>query len=119
MKKIISLLILAVFLTTGCDKNSPSTENQLQNNQVYFFFYNGCQYCHQALDYINTRYPDLKLSMTNISNPEGYNLFIKCARKFKLGQNIGTPLFCMGENYLMGWSPQSEALFDEYVKPYL
>ena len=54
-----------------------------------------------------------------LQTKEGFELFVKCARKFNLGNQIGTPLFCMGENHLMGWSPESEKEFDEYVKPFI
>ena len=57
--------------------------------------------------------------MVNVANAGGYELLVKCARKFKLGNQIETPLLCMGDNYLMGWAPEYETKFDSYVKPYL
>ncbi len=44
---------------------------------------------------------------------------VKCARKFNLGDRIGTPLFCMGRKHLMGWAPQNERKFDMYVRPFV
>ncbi len=118
LKKVISLFFL-IFIFSGCDNDAKSEKIALEDNKIYFFYYNGCPYCHHALEYIDKKYPNLSISMVNIYNDGGYELFSACASKFKLGRNIGTPLFCMGENYLMGWSKASETEFDSYVQPFL
>ena len=120
MKKLLSLCFAAILALSACDNAAQQTTTaEIAPDKVYFFFSNTCPHCHEALDYLNQKYPDLEVSMTNVGNPEGFDLFVKCARKFNLGNQIGTPLFCMGENYLMGWSPESEQQFDEYVKPFV
>lgn len=124
MKKLVNFLAVLMLLVTGCDNNSSAAKNnaietQISPNKIYFFFSDTCRHCHDALAYINKTYPDLSLSMTNVNNPGGYELFLKCAQKFKLGRMLGTPLFCMGDNYLMGWSPEYESKFDEYVRPFV
>lgn len=118
MRKIFYLFALALLFAGGCDarkENAPV----LANDKIYFFYYNECPYCHDAMDYMNAEYPRLKVTMVNIHNPGGYELLLKCAEKFKLGRNVGTPLFCMGDRYLMGWSEESPRQFDGYVRPYL
>lgn len=118
MKKLFSICAAALLFLGACDNASKQTE-EIAPDKIYFFFSNTCPHCHDALNYLNQKYPNLEISMTNVGNPEGFELFIKCARKFNLGNQIGTPLFCMGENHLMGWSPESEKEFDEYVKPFI
>lgn len=111
-----------ILLLLCCCDNATSNKQQtatLQNNKIYFFYYNECPYCHHAMDYVNRKYPELNVTMVNIYHNGGYDLFTKCAAKFNLGRNIGTPLFCMGDNYLMGWSPASEKTFDTYVEEFL
>lgn len=118
MRKIFYLFALVLLFAGGCDarkENAPA----LADDKIYFFYYNECPYCHDAMDYMNAEYPRLKVTMVNIHNPGGYELLLKCAEKFKLGCNVGTPLFCMGDRYLMGWSEESPRQFDEYVRPYL
>lgn len=120
MRKWLLGLMLVVCLTGGCEKSAEiKTAQELANNKIYFFYYNECPYCHEAMDYMNAKYPNLPVTMVNIYNNGGYELFEKCAQKFKLGRQVGTPLFCMGDNYLMGWSPVNQARFDEYAKPFL
>lgn len=119
MKKIFYLLICSVFFVAACDGKTSKPQKEPAPDKVYFFYSNSCPHCHDALEYINAKYPDLKLSMVNVGNSEGYDLLIKCARDFRLGSRIGTPFFCMGSQYLMGLSPEIADRFDEKVKPFL
>ena len=122
MKKILYSLFMLIVVLCGCD--SQSTQNQTQqsslaDDKIYFFYYNECPYCHDAMDYTNQKYPNLKMTMVNIHNVGGYRLLVECAKKYKLGNNVGTPLFAMGDKYIMGWSEETSKQFDEYIKPYL
>lgn len=119
MKKLLLTLCAVCFFFTACEKQSQSTkEIEIDNGKIYFFFSETCPHCHDALRYIKQAHPDLHFTMVDVADPQGYKLFVKCARKFKLGHNIGTPLFCMGNNYLMGWAPEYETRFDQYTKPF-
>lgn len=126
MKKLFLALAAVALMVSACDNKSENAQTSTQvvdkrinPSKVYFFYYDACPFCHDALDYVNNKYPKLELTMVNISNKPGYDLFVKCANKFNLGRNIGTPLFCMGNKHLMGWSPHSEKDFDNYIKPFL
>lgn len=119
MKKLLLSLICVMGLLGACQEQTSSSSQEIDNNKIYFFYSNYCPHCHDALGYLNANYPNLKLSMVNVNTPSGNELLFKCAKKFKLGNRIGTPLFCMGNNYIMGWSDQNAAQFEEYVKPYL
>lgn len=118
MKKI-GLICLAILMgLTGCDERAaPSRE--LASNKAYFFYAQTCPHCHEADAYIRQKYPDLEMIRLDVATPEGRDLFLKCADKFRLGQMIGTPLFCMGDQYLMGWIPAYEQRFDSYIEPFL
>lgn len=120
MKKAFCCLVFLFLCIGGCGENAGGGKAtaELRPDRIYFFYSNTCPHCHEALNYIERRYPSLAMEMVNVGNPAGYGLLLKCAQKFKLGRNIGTPLFCMGDNYLMGWTPAYEARFDVYVQPY-
>ena len=131
MKKLVCLLTAMVFGLCACgDKDTQKTaeefpsmertiDTNISNDVIYFFFAESCPHCHDALAYINRKYSALNMILVDVAKPKGYDLFVKCAQKFNLGNRIGTPLFCMGGNYLMGWAPEYEAKFDEYAKPYV
>lgn len=120
MKKILLSLIFVTSLLGACQEHSTTTAPQeLSPNTIYFFYSNSCPHCHDAIAYLNKHHPNLKLSMENISTQQSYELLFKCAEKFDLGNRIGTPFFCMGDKYIMGWSDRNAAQFEEYVKPYL
>ena len=113
MKKLICAFF-DIFFSTACSQPSP----ELLPGKIYFFYSDGCPHCHEALEFIDREYPDLQLTMVNVSNPGGYQQLVLCARKFKLGSQIGTPLFCTDDNYLMGWSDSSVSRFRELVRTY-
>ncbi len=114
MRKIFYCLATALILWCG----NASAEETLSHDKIYFFSYDGCPYCHQAEDFINKNYPRLKIEKMDIHKPGGMYLLRKCAEKFKLGRNVGTPLFCMGDDYIMGWSEEMQERFIELSKPF-
>lgn len=118
MKKIYMFMVLGglfVPLLSACNKEET---NKLDPNKVYFFYQSTCPHCHHALEYINHSAPEVRLEMISVDGANN-DLFIQCVEKFNLPMDsIGTPLICMGDNYLMGWSPEYEVKFDEYVAPY-
>lgn len=115
MKKLLSaVLVAAAFCLGGCAEKSA-----IQSDKIYFFYSETCPHCHDAETYISQKHPGLKMEKVDVQTPRGYTLFVKCAEKFNLGQRIGTPLFCMGDNYLMGWAPEYENRFNTYARPFL
>lgn len=104
MNKILYGLSLILLLVSGCDNKKTIAQPEIDESKIYFFYHDRCPYCHDALDYLNANYPDLQLTMVNVYNEGGFDLFKRCANKFELGPNIGTPLLCMGDHYIMGWS---------------
>ena len=122
MKKLLSLFLVFVSLVLGgCDKSQQSQpqEDIFSDKKVYFFYSNVCPHCHDALAYINKKYQNLQLTMVNVQNPDGYNLLLRAAKEYNLGNQIRTPLLIMGKNHLMGWSKEYEPLFDAWVKPFV
>lgn len=121
MKKILLVLTAVFSLLTACKDHgqAAAATEEISPNKIYLFYSNSCPHCHDAMEYLDRNYPDLKISLINVANRQGYEMLIKCAQKFNLGRQIGTPLFCMGNDYLMGWSPETANRFDALVKPFL
>ena len=119
MKKLSYILALAaLFITSACD-NTPKELTEIVPNRAYLFYSDGCPHCHEAQEFLNRKYPDLNILKINVDNPAGAKLMTQCAKKFKIGKQIGIPLFCLGDNYIMGWSPLYEQKFQNYIKPFL
>ena len=114
MRKTLLLLTSCIFALLSC-----SQEAKIKEDEIYFFFYDGCPYCHQAMGYINQKYPNLDMIKVDVYQAAGYRLFEACAEKFDLGEKAGTPLFCMGNHYVLGWSKNNEKKFDRFVQPFL
>ena len=65
------------------------------------------------------KYPDLDITQIDVASKEGSEMLLKCAKKFDLGNNIGVPLFCLGDKHIMGWSSSYRIKFDAYIRPFL
>ncbi|MBE6451853.1 MAG: hypothetical protein IJF12_02755 [Alphaproteobacteria bacterium] len=115
MKKIFGAFIVSLLMLTGCNEENSG----LDNNKAYLFYSQTCPHCHQAREYISKKYADADIIQMDVATPKGRELLFACAEKFKLGNNLGVPLFCLGNKNLMGWSAESEKKFDAYIKPFL
>ena len=115
MKKFIKTILLSIFVLAGCSQETASIEN----NKAYLFYSQTCPHCHEARKYIGDKYPDANLIQVDVGTEKGKKMLFECAKRFNLGSNIGVPLFCMGENHLMGWSDNYKIKFDAYIRPYL
>lgn len=98
-------------ILSGCDYSSQ---------EIQFFTHEGCPYCAKALKYIQINYPKLPVKVMEISTPGNMRKFVECANKFHLDkQNLGTPLICINNHYIMGWSSENQKKFNDYIQPYL
>lgn len=116
MRKFFKFCFLAgcAALIGGCD-----TRQTLSDDKIYFFYQTTCPHCHAALQYINEVAPDVQIELYEISG-QGRDLFMQCVEKFDLPRNeIGTPLICMGDNYIIGWSDEEALKFNDYVVDFI
>ena len=120
----IFAVVLSTFLLFACDEDiaqntSADLMKDISNNHIYFFYQNSCPHCHHAASYITKKYPDLKMINLDVSQQNSFNLFLRCASKFRLNPNaLGTPLICMGDHYIMGWADTDRVKFDSYVQKF-
>ncbi len=122
MKKIL-LFIVALFVFIAWEfgyKESAVSAELIAPNEIYVFTQKTCSHCQSAEKYLKDRYPDLKVHMKDIAEPKNRMMFFACAAKFKLNKyTVGTPLFCMGDHYVLGWSFEEQQQFDTYVQDFL
>lgn len=114
MKKILALFCVLPTLLMACTDSA-----KLDSEKIYMFYSDTCSHCHNATAYIDAKYPDLEMERVDVATENGRKLLFECAAKFKLGNRVGTPLFCMGDKYIMGWSTENARLFNRYVRTYL
>lgn len=119
MKKLLYFLLACFLFTSACDTQSNQAVEEISPDKVYFFYSETCPHCHAAEAYLKKNYPNLPIERVDVSQKDGYALFVKCAEKFNLGNQIGTPLFCINENYMMGWIPEYAPRLDAYLKPFI
>ena len=116
MKKLL-LFFAFVF---GANYVFAGIETLISPKEIYVFTQATCSHCWAAEDYLKDKYPDLKIQKKDLADQQNRTLFFACAAKFKLDKNkLGTPLFCMGDHYIMGWGRSERKLFEEYVTEFL
>lgn len=99
---------------------AAETSDGLSPNEIYIFTQSTCSHCHAALRYLEEKHPNLKVHNMDISNTRNMTLFYRCAEKFDVDiKHLGTPLFCMGSHYILGWGSEEQEQFESYVKEFL
>lgn len=115
-----ALFIAAGMMMTFGAVFSAGAAEPLAEDMIYFFTKDRCPYCQQASSYIKETYPDLAVSFKNVADKKNIDLLIVCADKFGLDKRrLGTPLICMGNTVVLGWSDEEKARFDSAVKAFL
>lgn len=120
MKKLFLLAFLfnASFAMAQMSYYDPT--GHIDNDHIYFFTQDGCPHCAQAIDYIKQSYPNTKIEYLKIADLKNQDSFFACANKFGLNKRqLGTPLICMGQHYILGWSEDQEKQFDEFIKDFI
>lgn len=102
-------------MLTGCNKEN----SELDNSKAYLFYSQTCPHCHEAREYISKKYDNVDIIQMDVATPNGKKLLFECAKKFNLGNDIGVPLFCLGDKHIMGWSNSYRLKFDTYIRPFL
>lgn len=107
MKKYL-WLVLAMLMFSG---------SAFARETIYFFTKDGCPYCQKAAGYIKSKYPDLQVRYMNIKQKANLQLLVSQAKRFKVDlKQLGTPFISNGDDYILGWSEESERRFDNWVK---
>ncbi len=116
MKKLLlSFLLMAVMAVM-----SACSDEKMSDDKVYIFYQNGCSHCTKAEQYIKANYPTVAITYLNIALPGNMRMFQQAVRKYNINaQNAGTPLICMGKNYMMGWGLNQKTQFDLHIKEYM
>lgn len=109
MKKILFVLLLLVTINAAA-----------QVKKEVVIFSQPCHYCELMKEDLNNvimaANPDIKFTVLDIQKPENYKLLRQYAVRHKLYGELGLPLLFVGENYIMGWAPESGAKLQEYIE---
>ena len=110
MNKLKKILLSVIILSVAACGNDAQS---LKENEIYLFYQNSCPHCHDAFQYFDSQMPNLKMNRVNVASREGWELLLKCADKFNLDKNqLGTPLICMGDTYILGWGGNKQRQFE-------
>ena len=108
-KKTLYILFLFIGMNgvISCEK-----KELFNQNTVYLFWQDGCVHCHDAIKHIQAKHPNMNIEMLNIKETSAREKLIQAVKEFNLSNKIGTPLFVMNKEVLMGWSKETQNKFD-------
>ena len=124
MLKLISSISLSllILISPASAENSivaSAPEENLIHDKIYFFAHSMCTSCKDAFIYIQTYHQDLNLPITDMKEAHNLDLYKQCVKKFNISnKELRLPLFCMKDNYVMGWTKASEQQFEQALKNY-
>lgn len=122
MKKTLFFYIVVVLagISFWIWATQAVSQDAIQEKEIYLFTQKTCPHCWAAEAYLKEKYPSLSIQSRDISDQQNRALFFACGEKFGLSKiKMGTPLFCMGEHYIMGWNQEEQNKFDTYVQDFL
>lgn len=107
LKKFFLLLVTGICLLSlmACQKE------EFRSDTIYLFWQPGCSHCHHAINFFNNELSTVRVEMIDVSKKEGYEKLMRAIKKFKLGNEIATPLFVVKDKTVMGWSNEIGAGF--------
>lgn len=112
-----SLILASSFAHAQNSITAPAPEETLIDNKIYFFAHSMCTSCKDAYIYLQTHHKDLNIPITDMKERHHLDLYKQCVKKFNIkNQELRLPLFCMKDNYIMGWQKDSEQKFEEALK---
>ncbi len=117
MKNAVGGILICLGVALGIFTFLQNNATVLDEQTIYFFTKPGCPYCERAESYIKQTHPNLTVEYKNVKEASAMRLMSACAEKFNLPQNrLGTPLICMGNSHILGWSQTAPAEFERALK---
>lgn len=80
-------------------------------DEIYLFWQEGCSHCHRAIEFIDKKYPNLSVKKMDLADEKSRIKLIEIAKKYQLANQIGTPLFVIDDEVMMGWSKEVQEKF--------
>ncbi len=97
------------------EEPAPVSKSILMQAKIVMYSQEGCSHCKHAKEYIEAHYPNVEVEVVDIASDENYKRFTASVKARRI-RSAGTPLILLGqEDYLIGWSTESEKKFQEYV----
>ncbi len=111
--KYVVLLVLAVilislfFVKNNIGKNDNLKTDQQPNSELMVFVQDGCLHCQHAEEFLalnGDKYKDVDIVFYNLKNRVSQVLLFKNIARLNIPQDgLGTPIFIMGDEYIIGF----------------
>lgn len=127
MKKVLffAVIVMACMGFVSCVVDLPSNPKfdirEESQDVAIFLHLTTCSYSKEARKYISEKYPNAKILFINIDG-DGNRDYLKSAQYyygFDKDEKMATPIICLGNDCISGWSYDEARKFDQLILPYL
>ena len=122
LKILFTLLITLISLNSHANPAiiSSAPEENLIEEKIYFFAHSMSSTSREAYIYLQLKYPHLNIPIIDMKDKHNLELYKQCTQKFNIPNNqLTLPLFCLKNDYVMGWTYGSESLLDKAITNHL
>ncbi|MBR5598627.1 MAG: hypothetical protein IKW39_01155 [Alphaproteobacteria bacterium] len=127
MPKFYLSLLFVLFVTISPVKaqNTPqiissAPEQTLIEDKIYFFAHSLSAPCSHAYGYLQANYPNLNIPIIDMKDSHNLELYKQCVKKFNIpNKELKLPLFCLKDDYVMGWTYGSSSALDKAIQRHL
>lgn len=108
---VVAIIYLFFIRDVGNGRYKNVVENKaLQPVELSVFVQDGCYYCEQAEHFLNVnKFKNVNVVYYNLKDRESQIALSRNAAKFKIPQDkLGTPIFFIGDNYIIGFGKDQE-----------
>jgi len=108
---ILFFMVIAIlFRGISSYKNVESKNKSLNVKELTVFVQDGCIHCMNAEDFFNlNKFDNINVVYYNLKDDKSMVLFLKTIAKLGIPQdNLGTPIFVFGNNYVVGFGEKQK-----------
>jgi glutaredoxin len=113
--KVYMLLLLCVFYSIFANQSVASTEK----NNLMVFVQDNCKYCIRTEKYLSTNpfNDEVNITYYNLRDKKSVNVLTSYINKLDIPKNlIGTPIFIIGDDYILGFDNNAKKKLKEIVR---
>lgn len=117
---VVLIFISFLFIKNNMSEKNNSTSNQESTNELMVFVQDGCLYCEYAEEFLASnadKYNDVNVTIYNLKDRETQVLLFKNISRLNIPQDgLGTPIFIMGDDYILGFGENEKSNLIQLLK---
>lgn len=118
---IVVLMFCSMFFIRNNLKNRATASERVKStsNELMVFVQDGCPHCEHAEQFLsgnNEKSDDVEVVIYNLKDRESLALLFKNISRLNIPQDgLGTPIFIMGDEYIIGFGEDEKSILKQLL----